>query len=335
MKRRTFLAASMGVLAGGEAVAGMPAVAGARLHTAATQAFGTTITVTVAHADRAAAQAAMSAALREAQAVDRLMSIYDPASQVYQLNRDGALAAPDARLLLVLAQARALSLLTDGAFDVTVQPLWLAYAEAAQRGGLPDALALRHARALVGWRQLAFQRGEARFLRPGMALTLNGLAQGYAADLALAALRRHGIRNALLDTGEFAASGARPPGLPWALGIRDPRDAGACTDIVLARDCCLATSGDYESVFTQDRVHHHILDPERGDSPPELAGVTVLAPSALLADGLSTAFMVMGAKKAHALAGRLPGIDLLTVDKQGRTRRSAGFAGFAVAAGRA
>jgi thiamine biosynthesis lipoprotein len=54
--------------------------------------------------------------------------------------------------------------------------------------------------------------------------------------------------------------------------------------------------------------------------------VTVLAPSALLADGLSTAFMVMGAKKAHALAGRLPGIDLLTVDKQGRTRRSAGFA---------
>ncbi|KQV83905.1 thiamine biosynthesis protein ApbE [Massilia sp. Root351] len=332
MKRRTFLAASIGVLAGAEAGASSAAAAGPPLHTAAAQAFGTTVTVTVAHADGAAAQAAMRAALREAQAVDRLMSIYDPASQVYQLNRDGVLPNPHNRLLLVLAQARALALLTDGAFDVTVQPLWLAYAQAAERGGLPDALALSRARALVGWRQLAFKRGEVRFLRPGMALTLNGLAQGYAADLALAALRRHGIRNALLDTGEFAASGAKPPGLPWALGIRDPRDAGACTDIVLARDRCLATSGDYESVFTQDRVHHHILDPERGDSPPELAGVTVLAPSALLADGLSTAFMVMGAKKAHALAGRLPGIDLLTVDKQGRARRSPGFA---AAAGRA
>ncbi|KQW99823.1 thiamine biosynthesis protein ApbE [Massilia sp. Root418] len=331
MKRRTFLAASMGVLAGAAAEAGTGAAA-ATLHTSAAQAFGTTIAVTVAHADAVLAQAAMSAALREAQAVDRLMSIYDPASQVYQLNRDGALAAPDTRLLLVLSQARALSLLTEGAFDVTVQPLWLAYAGAALHGRLPDAHAVQQARALVDWRQLAFRRGEVRFLRPGMALTLNGLAQGYAADLALAALRRHGIRNALLDTGEFAASGAKPSGLPWTLGIRDPRDAQACTDIVQARDRSIATSGDYETVFTQDRVHHHILDPERGDSSPELASATVLAPSALLADGLSTAFMVMGEKKAHALAGRLPGIDLLTVDKQGRARRSAGFAAAAARA---
>lgn len=328
MKRRTVLAASMGVLAG---VAAM-AAAGTRLHTSSAQAFGTTVTVTVAHADAAFAQAAISAALHEAQAVDRLMSIYHPASQVFQLNRDGALRDPDARLLLVLAQARALSQLTEGAFDVTVQPLWLAYSEAAQRGGLPDAAVLRQALSRVGWRQLAFRRGEARFLQPGMALTLNGLAQGYAADLALAALRRHGIRNALLDTGEFAASGAKPLGLPWTLGIRDPRNAQACTDIVLARDRCIATSGDYEAAFTQDRVHHHIFDPELGDSPPELASVTVLAPSALLADGLSTAFMVMGPKKAHALAGRLPGIDLLTVDKDGRARRSAGFAAATAAA---
>lgn len=322
MKRRTILAASMGVLAG----AAVASVAPAPLHSIAAQAFGTTISVTVAHADAALAATAMRAALHEAQAVDRLMSIYNPASQVFQLNRDGMLSEPDARLLVVLAQARALSQLTEGAFDVTVQPLWLVYDEAAQHGKLPDAQMLRQARSRVGWRQLAFNRSMARFLLPGMAVTLNGLAQGYAADLALASLRRHGIRNALLDTGEFAASGAKPLGQPWTLGIRDPRDPQACTDIVLARDRCIATSGDYEAVFTQDRVHHHIFDPELGDSPPELASVTVLAPSALLADGLSTAFMVMGAKKAHALAGRLPGIDLLTVDKQGRTRRSAGFA---------
>ncbi|WP_228894942.1 FAD:protein FMN transferase [Pseudoduganella aquatica] len=327
MKRRTVLAASMGLLAGAGA-ASPPA----RLHKAAAQAFGTTITVTVAHDDGAQAQAAMAAALHEAQAVDKLMSIYHPASQVFRLNRDGALTEPDARLLVVLAQARALSQLTDGAFDVTVQPLWLAYSEAAQRGLLPDAQVLRQARSRVGWRNLSFRRSEARFLLPGMSITLNGLAQGYAADLALAALRRHGIRNALLDTGEFAASGMKAPGQLWALGIRDPRDSQSCTDIVLARDRCIATSGDYEAVFTQDRVHHHIFDPERGDSPPELAGVTVLAPSALLADGLSTAFMVMGVKKSHALAGRLPGIDLLTVDKQGNARRSPGFAAAAVPA---
>ncbi|SFV17688.1 FAD:protein FMN transferase [Pseudoduganella namucuonensis] len=331
MKRRTFLTASIGALA-----PGLAGAAAERLHSGAAQAFGTTISVTVVHADEGIARAAISAALKAAQAVDRLMSIYNPHSQVFQLNRDGVLPAPDARLLAVLAQARAISQMTEGAFDVTVQPLWLAYGGAAQRAGRPDALPsaveVERARALVGWRQLAFNRHEARFLKQGMALTLNGLAQGYAADLAMATLRRHGVRNALLDTGEFAASGSKPRRRPWTLGVRDPRDEGAMTDILRPGDRCVATSGDYESAFTQDRVHHHIFDPARGDSPPELAGVTVLAPCGLLADGLSTAFMVMGAKKAHALAARLPGIDLLTVDKQGAARRSPGFA---EAAGRA
>lgn len=331
MNRRTFLTASIGAFAPGFAGA-----AAERLHSGAAQAFGTTISVTVAHANERVARDAISAALKAAQAVGRLMSIYDPDSQVFQLNRNGTLPAPDARLLAVLSQARALSQLTDGAFDVTVQPLWLAYSGAAQRAGRPDALPsaheVRQALSLVGWRQLAFNRQEARFLKHGMALTLNGLAQGYAADLAMATLRRHGVRNALLDTGEFAASGSKPQQRPWTLGIRDPRDAQAMTDVLRPGDRCVATSGDYESAFTQDRVHHHIFDPAQGDSPPELAGVTVLAPCGLLADGLSTAFMVMGAKKAHALAARLPGIDLLTVDKQGHARRSPGFA---AAAGRA
>jgi thiamine biosynthesis lipoprotein len=87
----------------------------------------------------------------------------------------------------------------------------------------------------------------------------------------------------------------------------------------------VATSGDYGSPFTADFRHHHIIDPATGQSPPELASVTVLAPTALEADGLSTTFMVLGARRAHALAARLPGVDLLTIDKQGHAWRSQGF----------
>jgi len=322
MKRRTFITSALGSIAG---VAGCAWPHGASLHTGAALAFGTTISISVVHADADLAARAISDGLRTAQEIDRLMSIYNPDSQVYRLNRDGRLAHPDPRLLQVLSQAAALSQLTDGAFDVTVQPLWQLYAEAAKQATLPDQLSRRRAQALVNWRALEIAPDLLRLRRHGMALTLNGLAQGYAADQALAALQAHGIRDALLDTGEFIARGQRGLQRPWTLGVRDPRDENRLATTLQAQGCSVATSGDYECRFTPDYRHHHIFDPAMGDSPQELASVTVLAPTAMLADGLSTAFMVMGWERAQALAASMPAVDLLAIDKQGRSRCSAGF----------
>ena len=326
MKRRTFITSAIGAIAG---AAGCAHAWRQPLHTGAALAFGTTISITVDHADQQLAQRAIAEALQAALTVDRLMSIYHPASQVYQLNRDGVLHQPDGRLLEVLAMAAHLSHLSGGAFDVTTQPLWRLYTEAARQDRLPSVSERRQAQSLVDWRQLRFDADHVRFLRPGMALTLNGLAQGYAADQALAALQAHGIRHALLDTGEFTARGQKPVRQPWVLGVRDPRDPEAVVATLDARGCSVATSGDYECSFTPDYRHHHIFDPASGDSPTELASVTVVAPTALEADGLSTAFMVMGWERAQALASQLPAVDLLVVDKQGRSRRTAGFPGHA------
>ena len=115
--------------------------------------------------------------MRTAQQIDRLMSIYRSDSQVYQLNRAGALAHLDPRLLEVLEQAAALSGMSGGAFDVTVQSLWRLYSQAAARGGLPRDAERRRAQALVDWRQLEFDKDIVRFRKPDMALTLNGLAK--------------------------------------------------------------------------------------------------------------------------------------------------------------
>ncbi len=322
MKRRTFLCASMGVLAG---ASGLALCSDQQLHSGAALAFGTTISVSVLHADARLARLAIDEALHAAQRVDRLMSIYHPASQVYQLNRDGLLARPDGQLLEVLTQARELSMVSDGAFDITVQPLWRAYSEAAAHGTLPTDAARRQARALVGWQELEFDHEAVRLARPGMAITLNGLAQGYAADRALAALQARGIQHALLDTGEFVARGRKQHRQPWTLGIRAPRDADALATTLYIEGCGVATSGDYEATFTPDFAHHHIFDPALGDSPAELASVSVLAPSGMLADGLSTAFMVMGRTRAAALAAQLPGVDLMTIDKQGRSWQTPTF----------
>jgi thiamine biosynthesis lipoprotein len=315
MHRRTFIAAALGGLA--DAVAAEELA----LHTGAALAFGTTVSVAVRHADRALAQAAIGGALAEARRIDALMSIHQPASQVFRLNRDKQLRDPDPHLLAVLAHARALSRLTQGAFDITVQPLWQVFQGAA---GAPPARERARAHSLVGWTGVQAGLERINLAHPGMAITLNGLAQGYAADLALAALRRYGIRHALVDTGEHGALG-RAGGRRWLLGVRDPRREDALAATVALDGRCIATSGDYASPFTPDLLHHHIFDPSTGDSPTELASVTVLAPTGLEADGLSTAFMVMGARRAHALAAQLPGVDLLTIGKSGMRWKSAGF----------
>ena len=321
MLRRKFLAASLGTMA--VAIAGC-APGGRQRFTGAALAFGTTITVAVIHGNARKAEAAIADALDQARQVDELMSIYRPASQVFQLNRDGVLEQPHPHLLAVLDQARALSELTRGAFDITVQPLWQAFRQAAGDATLPSSDQRKEAKARVGWRRVS-HHADRVVLGKAAAITLNGLAQGYAADLAMAAVRAHGIDNALLDTGEYSAQGIKGAGQPWTLGVLDPRDADALVALLRVDGRCVATSGDYASAFTPDFVHHHIFDPATGDSPQELASVTVLAPRAMLADGLSTAFMVMGARKAHALAARLAGVDVMTINKRGVIWRSPAF----------
>jgi len=289
------------------------------------RALGTTVSLLALHGDADQAQRGLAEALAEVQAVDALMSLYRDDSQLAILNRTAALTEPDARVLQVLRYARDLSALTDGAFDVTVQPIWLAFAEAQKRGELPAAETLHEARALVDWRRMNVSSDAVRLERPGMAVTLNGLAQGYAADRALAALRRHGIGHALIDTGEFETIGQKQGGEPWVLGVRHQRDPKALAVRLALDGRALASSGDYETTFTPDFSHHHIFDPATGKSPLALASVSVLAPSALEADGLSTAFMVIGAERSLALAAALPNVDALLIGKNGQTWRTPGL----------
>ncbi|MEO8408456.1 MAG: FAD:protein FMN transferase [Oxalobacteraceae bacterium] len=342
MRRRTLLSASLGIgalagLAGLANVGAIPnllrhssqsgdvAQTGLSLHSGSDLAFGTTVTIKVLHGDALSAQAAIQDALREVRKIDALMSLHQERSQIFQLNRDGIVDAPDSHLLYVLGFAQQLSVLTAGAFDITVQPLWRAFSDARATGALPAPEQIAAAKSLVNWRQLEVQQQQLRLHAPGMAITLNGLAQGYAVDLALAALQARGIRHALLDTGEFGSIGNKTPAQPWILGINHPRQADALSALVEMDGRKVATSGDYAMAFSSDFVHHHIFDPASGDSPPALASVTVAAPTGILADGLSTAFMVMGVDKAFALAAQLPDVDMLLIDKNGTVRKTAHF----------
>ncbi|WP_050465305.1 FAD:protein FMN transferase [Herbaspirillum autotrophicum] len=298
---------------------------GVHMYTGSDLAFGTTMSIQVLHDNRRQAELAIEDAFQAARNVDALMSIYNPRSQVCQLNRDGRLAAPDAHLLHVMQDAMRLSALSAGAFDITVQPLWQQFSQAARNQVLPAPAALHAARSLVNWKDVIISADDIRFRQPGMAITLNGMAQGYAVDLALAAVKARGVRHALLDTGEFISAGHKSANRHWAIGVQNPRDTQALTAVLEMDGRSIATSGDYETTFTPDFRHHHIFDPATGDSPLQLASVTVAAPTGLQADGLSTALFVMGSAKALRLAASLPQVDVLLISKQGQVWRSAGL----------
>ncbi len=319
MKRRTVLFAALGTVIAGPAAlwAHHPGQSGpVQIFSAADIAFGTTINLQVLHHDAALAKAALHAAIGAVKQIDALMSLYRTDSQLSQLNTQRILRQPDLHLLTVLRFAQDLSQKTDGAFDVTVQPFWQA---AVENGDMQAA------RKLVDWRKLSVSAEQLALSEAGMAVTLNGVAQGYGLDQALAALQAHGIQHALLDTGEFAALGKRADGQAWTVGIQDPRKPDRYAQMLAMDGRRMATSGDYATRFSEDFSRHHIVDPHSGASPTELASVTVLAPSGLLADGLSTACMVLGVKQSLALAESIEGVDLLCIDKAGRQTRTAGF----------
>lgn len=305
--------------------------------------FGTTLSLRAAHAQGAVAEAGLSDAVAAIRHVERQMSLFDPHSALSRLNRDGELNDPHPDLVAILRLARSVSARSGGSFDVTVQPLWAAWRRASEAGRRPSAAELRDARSLVGWRGVKATASQVRLARRGMAVTLNGIAQGYAADLAKAALSARGIEHALLDTGEWQALGGGPGAEPWTLGIENPLAADAPNPRPPARPPAsrpaplnlqllarlvadgraIATSSDAHCSFSADRLHHHILDPHTGKSPRELASVTVLAPSGALADALTKVFFMAGWQPALALA-RQWGVDVLVLAKDGRWRASAG-----------
>lgn len=287
--------------------------------------FGTTLWLRAAHGNVQRVEAGLNAAVQAIRHVERQMSLFDESSALCQLNRDGRLRAADPDLLRVLRLAQYVAAGSRGAFDITMQPLWQAWEAARRSGAVATAGALRSARLQVDWRALRLDGADVLLQRPGMALSLNGIAQGYAADLARTRLQAHGIEHALLDTGEWSAWGQGPEAAPWRLAIEEPATPHQLpARLQLVSDGrAIATSSDSHSVFSADHRHHQIIDPRTGYSPTAWSSVTVLAHSCALADALTKVLFMATPAQAMVQARRW-GVDVLLIDKAGRWQASGG-----------
>jgi len=226
--------------------------------------------------------------------LEGIFSLYRTDSEISRLNRDGHLLRPSPDLLNVLSLSRTLNRATGGAFDPTIQPLW----SALQRGA--DDHGITRAKARSGFGRLHFDEGEVRFEDRAGALTLNGIAQGAVTDRVARLLRAQGLRNVLIDFGEVAALGHKSTGQPWRAGIADPQ--GRLVQRVMLSDRALATSAPGAMALNDGRGH--IIHPDGRTATRAL--VSVSAPSATLADGLSTALCLVSPDKSAEVLTRFP-----------------------------
>ena len=112
-------------------------------------------------------------------------------------------------------------------------------------------------------------------------------------------------------------------GRPWTIGIRNPRDTDKMVAVIPLMDVAVSTSGDYQRYFEKDGVrYHHIINPKSGDSARELQSVTIIGPDATTTDALSTSVFVLGLETGLKLIDRLPDIDAILVDQNGRMHYS-------------
>ncbi len=279
--------------------------------------FGTTLWLKAGHADAAALDRALDEAVTTIRMVERQMSLFDPHSAVSRLNADAQIHRPDPHLLKVMTIARQVSAASGGLFDVSMQPLWQVWSQASAQGALPSARALERARRRVDWRAISLSPSAIRLDLPGMQLSLNGIAQGYASDLVRKVFESHGIRHALIDTGETSLLGHAPDGRAWIFGIEDAAGKHTEAPRLPADGRAVATSSDAHTVFSADHRHHHIMDPHTGYSPTHWSSVTVLAPSCTLVDALTKVFFMLPPQAVRA-AARQWQVDVVLQDKRGR-----------------
>lgn len=280
---------------------GGTAAAQARLVTWRGQVMGAAATLQIHHHDQALARRLIERSLVEMRRLEEVFSLYRDDSALAVLNRQGVLLAPPTELVALLAECRRYFELTGGGFDPTVQALWGLYRDHFSRPGAdpagPAAPALRAALARVGFDRVGFSADRIVLPRRGTALTLNGIAQGFATDRVVALLRRAGIESSLIDMGESRALGARPDGTPWRIGIADPDEPDRPATTLEVVDRAVATSGAYGFRFDPAGRFNHLFDPRTGACAHLHRSVTVTMPTATAADALSTAFSLMAPER--------------------------------------
>jgi FAD:protein FMN transferase len=285
--------------------------------------MGTLVAVTAVATSRQSAQEATSVAFQEVRRLEGLLSTWIASSELSHVNEAAGLKpipiSPDT--MHILEEAIEMGRLTEGGFNILIGPAVEAWS-VLDRQDIPSELRLQAVRSLMdpGSLHLNTSQGTVYLAKAGMRVDVGGIGKGYAADMAVAAMKKAGATAGVVAlSGDIKTFGRLPHGAMFPFGIRHPRREGAVLAFIDLQDEAISTAGDYERYFERDGVrYHHILDPVTLQPARACQSVTIVARDGITADGLDTGVFVMGRERGLALVERLPGVGAVIVDHEGK-----------------
>lgn len=270
--------------------------------------FGTTFNVTYQ------SDSDMTYSIKDAlRKVDYSLSPFNKESVITAIN-DNKDVRPDKMFMDVFQMAMDVSRETEGAFDITVAPLVNAWGFGFKSGQKPTPRQVDSLKQIIGYQKILVDDGMVRKQDPRMMLDCSAIAKGYGADVVADVLRRHGVKNFMVEIGgEIVTSGVNPDRLPWKVGVIKPTDDSLSVShelqtILNVTDVAMATSGNYRNFYYEGgKKFAHTIDPQTGyPVQHSLLSATVLAKTCAIADAYATSFMVMGRERAQRVLERHP-----------------------------
>lgn len=290
--------------------------------------FDTVVTITLYHAEDSLIQECFT----QMEAYESLLSRTREGSDIWNINHSqGKTVTVSPTTASLLETALSYAKLSNGVFDPTIAPvtdLWDFQGKGSH--SLPEASELEEALRHVGYETVCLEGTSVTLSDPKAAIDLGGIAKGYIADRLKEFLVSNGVTSGLIDLGgNLLTIGSKPDGTPWKLGIRKPfaQTSSELCAAVSVSDESLVTSGSYERCFELDGTfYHHILEPDTGyPASTGLSGVSILSPSSVDCDALSTICFLLGLEDGIQLIESLEETEALFITEDGTLHRSSGF----------
>lgn len=283
--------------------------------------MGNHFEITVVAADAAWAEAKINLAIAEIRRIEKLLTTFGDDSQTNKINQQAGIAAVkvDAEVFELISRSIKISAITDGAFDITYgsvdKKLWN-FDRSMQQ--LPDAATAKEMVRLIDYRKILLneERSEVMLAEKGMRIGFGGIGKGYAADKARALLQNEGVESGIVNaSGDLVTWGVQANGEPWTIGIAHPDSAHLPFSYLNITDMAIATSGNYEKYIVVDgKKYSHTINPKTGLPVTGIKSVTIISPSAEIADAMATPVTIMGIKAGLSLINQINHLACIIID---------------------
>ena len=293
--------------------------------------MGTKFEITVVAENEEIGQISIAEAIAEIRRIEKKISSWNNDSETNVINKNAGIkpVKVSAELFQLITRAKQLSVITDGAFDISYASIDEIWKFDGSMKVLPTEKEVKRSIARIGYEKIILDEvKQSVFLKEkGMKIAFGAIGKGYAADKAKEFLVSKGVKGGIINaSGDLTTWGTKANGEKWLVGIVNPLDKSKFFSWLPVVESSVATSGNYEKYFMYEgKRYSHIIDPRTGYPTSGVHSVSVFSKKAELCDALATAIFIMGTNTGLALINQLRGTDVIIVDSNNKIHKSNGI----------